>query len=248
MQRILEGAPAAPPPVQAAPHAPQVKPFRPITPKTTPDLGAVMIYSVNPFPIRLMNGTLGNRMVPACPKGEQWVGLEIPDKVVQKYDGDLDSKGNNKYTPHVVLADSIVGDFLGRYRHLGIFAVPEGVSIEDQADKARLTLKKTWLQWFNKAELLWQEKKVRGRIPALSHQACEGLGLSAPWHEEPATTSLAPCPFCGAMIEAGNAKCRTCGEVLDAKALSSRREKAKAQGGVWAGAPREEPPAADEQG
>lgn len=214
--------------------ASQPKPFRPITPKTQPDIGFVMLYSVNPFSRRLSHGTLGNRTMPACQKGEEWAQLEIHDKVVPKYEGELDGKGNNKYAKHVVQADSIIADFLGRYRHLGIFAVTDGADINEEAAKARETLKRTWLQWFNKAELLWQEKKVRNRIPRIAHEACEGLGLSAPWHEEPATNSLAPCPFCGAQIETTNVKCRTCGEVLDAKGLAAKRERAKAQGGVWA--------------
>lgn len=229
------------------PTVAQVKPFRPITPKTQPDLGAVILYSVNPFPLRLMHGTLGNRQMPGCPKGEPWVTLEIPDKVVAKYEGDLDGQGNNKYAKHVVQADSIVSDFLGRYKHLGIFAVPEGVEVDDQAEKARATLKKTWLQWFNKAEQLWQEKKVRARIPKLAHQACDGLGLTAVWHEEPATQALAPCPACGSMIESGNAKCRVCGETLNAKALATLREKAKTVGGAWVGRD-QDAAAGDDQG
>lgn len=210
------------------------KPFRPITPKTQPDIGYVMVYSVNPFPRKLTNGTLGNRVMPGCQKGEEWAQLQVPDQVVQKYEGELDGKGNNKYAKHVVSADSIVGDMLGRYRHLGIFAVTDGADINEEAAKARETLKRTWLQWFNKAELLWQEKKNRARIPRLSHEACEGLGLAAPWHEAPTTVGMAPCPFCGASIETTNVKCRVCGEILDAKGLAAKREQAKARGGVWA--------------
>lgn len=217
--------------------APQkLKPFRPITPKTEPDLGYVMIYSVNPYPVRLKHGSLGNREIPACPKGDGWASLAIPDQKRLTYEGDLDGKSNYKYVPHVVQADSIVADFLGRYRHLGVFAVTEGADIEKQAEKARETLKRTWLQWFNKAELLWQEKKVRARIPQLAHQACEALGFSAPWHEEPATQAKAPCPVCGTEIETGLAKCRACGEVLNQKELTRLREKAKAAGGVWTSA------------
>lgn len=217
--------------------APQkLKPFRPITPKTEPDLGYVMIYSVNPYPVRLKHGSLGNREIPACPKGDGWASLPIPDQKRLTYEGDLDGKSNYKYVPHVVQADSIVADFLGRYRHLGVFAVTEGADIEKQAEKARETLKRTWLQWFNKAELLWQEKKVRARIPQLAHQACEALGFSAPWHEEPATQAKAPCPFCGTEIETGLPKCRACGELLNQKELTRLREKAKAAGGVWTSA------------
>lgn len=213
-----------------------VRPYRPVAPVQQQRLGYVMLYSVNPFPVHLAHGTLGDREIPGKAKGEPYASLEVPDQIRKTYDGDQSGKGEYIYRDVIIEAESIVADFLGRYRYLGLFALPEGSDIEAERVKAEAMLKKSYLQAFSIADRLWQEKKDRSRISNLAHQACEALGRTAPWHEEPGTETMAPCPSCGTMIEVGRAKCRGCGLTLNARLLADLTEQSKKPGGVWAAA------------
>lgn len=227
------GAPTAPTSGQLAEGERQ---FRGAKKDSGPRLGFVRMFTINPFPVKLTHGQLGGRVIPGRPPDEPFGSHKIEDRLISVYMGDSDGV-NFRHEQKVVPAESIVNDYLGRFRHLGIFAVPESSTVEIEAERARKLLERTWNQAFTKAERQWQKKPGdRSRISKLAHQACEALGRKAPWHEEPgqSLSRTAPCPFCGGDVIFGKPKCPKCGETIDPNGLQRLREAAKrSQGGLW---------------
>lgn len=203
------------------------------------------LYSVNPEPVHIEHGPHRiSTEVPGKAKDQIASFLLIADVPAQVFKGNTDGKGHPKNVKLTTGGEAVAKDLATTYRPLGLFVIPEGGSLKDEAAKATEQLIKRWKYEANRADGFWVKSHDRAKISTLAIAAAKHMGLKREWYDpiggedvRPAATKqsgLAPCPNCKADIRQGALQCPSCRFVLDQKGFDALKAKAAA-GKVWTG-------------
>jgi hypothetical protein len=160
-----------------------------------------------------MTRSYGHFHIPACPKGQPYILVFIPDQT------DRFSLGEDKYSPFPIDGRDVARDLVGYHEpgnsleNEGVFVCAGDKPTPEELQQAHEKRIEAARQRVMMGDSIWARYKDPRMVPDHCRRAVALLGEDREWAYK--VQKKAPCPACGEPVLEGVALCKSCGAILD---------------------------------
>jgi len=203
--------------------------------KKVSEQSRVYIFNVGPWPQQRYLGSLGMKLIPACPEGKPYSEPLVVEGIVRELYPINEGEYKQILEDGVNVAQQILG--VGPHLSPRNSFVPYGVFVSttdppNEADlkKARAALRDKFLELVTEADSAYSlgpktaEDTIRPETHFVAARALGKTEVDCPWlRNAQVPAERAECPGCGTVYKIGIMKCRECGYILDKKKYEANK-------------------------